>query len=60
MKLLSRKPFTIFFWSTVLLIIIFHWPEIMFFVIVLGYTISGPIWWVVKFFQKAKEKKKII
>jgi CDP-diacylglycerol--serine O-phosphatidyltransferase len=57
MKLLSRKPFTIFFWSTVLLIIIFHWPEIMFFVIILGYTISGPVWWVVKFFQKAKEKK---
>ncbi len=57
MKLLSRKPFTIFFWSTVLLIIIFHWPEIMFFVIILGYTISGPIWWIIKFFQKAKEKK---
>ena len=57
MKLLSRKPFTIFFWSTVLLIIIFHWPEIMFFVIILGYTISGPIWWVIKFLQKTKEKK---
>ena len=61
MKLLAREPFTIFFWSTVLLIIIFHWPEIMFFVIILGYVISGPIWWVVKFNrkerQKAKEKK---
>jgi hypothetical protein len=29
----------------------------MFFVIILGYTISGPIWWIIKFFQKAKEKK---
>lgn len=60
MKLLTRKPFTIFFWSTVLLIIIFHWPEIMLFVIMLGYTISGPIWWVVKYMKKNKEKKKNI
>ena len=60
MKLLARKPFTIFFWSTVLLIIIVAEPEIMFFVIILGYAISGPIWWVIKFdrqrYQAAKEK----
>lgn len=49
MKLLTRKPFTIFFWSTVLLIIIVAEPEIMFFVIILGYAISGPIWWLIKF-----------
>ena len=63
MKLLSRKPFTIFFWSTVLLIIIFHWPEIMFFVIMLGYAISGPVWWLIKMQAKisgSKEKEKLI
>jgi CDP-diacylglycerol---serine O-phosphatidyltransferase len=54
MTLLARKPFTIFFWSTVLLIIIVAEPEIMFFVIILGYTISGPIWWVLKLFAKDK------
>jgi len=63
MKLLARKPFTIFFWSTVLLIIIVAEPEIMFFVIVLGYAISGPIWWLIKFdrqrYQAAKEKNNI-
>jgi len=36
-------------------------PEIMFFVIILGYAISGPVWWVIKIDrqkrQKAKEKK---
>jgi CDP-diacylglycerol--serine O-phosphatidyltransferase len=61
MKLLARKPFTIFFWSTVLMIIIVVEPEIMFFVIVLGYAISGPIWWLIKFDRKrylaAKGKK---
>ncbi|MGD0278521.1 MAG: CDP-diacylglycerol--serine O-phosphatidyltransferase [Smithella sp.] len=61
MKLLARKPFTIFFWLTVLLIIIFHWPEIMFFVIILGYAISGPVWWVIRIdrqkWQEAKRKK---
>lgn len=60
MKLLARKPFTIFFWSIVLLLIIVHWPEIMLFVIMLGYAISGPVWWVIKMMEKrqeAKEKK---
>ena len=61
MKLFARKPFTVFFWSTVLLIIIVAEPEIMFFVIILGYAISGPVWWVIKIDrqkrQKAKEKK---
>jgi CDP-diacylglycerol--serine O-phosphatidyltransferase len=58
MKLLSRKPFTIFFWSTVLLIIIFHWPEIMFFVIMLGYAISGPVWWLIKMQAKISASKR--
>lgn len=48
MKLLARKPFTIFFWSIVLLTVIVHWPEIMLFVIMLGYAISGPVWWIIK------------
>ena len=54
MSLLARKPFTIFFWSTVLLIIVVAEPEIMFFVIISGYAISGPIWWVLKLFAKDK------
>ncbi len=61
MSLLARKPFTIFFWSTVLLIIIVAEPEIMFFVIILGYAISGPVWWVIQAdrrrHQAAKERK---
>ncbi|MFZ3056906.1 MAG: CDP-diacylglycerol--serine O-phosphatidyltransferase [Smithella sp.] len=60
MKLLVRKPFTIFFWLVVLSIIIVAEPELMFFVLLLGYALSGPIWWVVKFFRKTKEKKRNI
>ena len=61
MKLLARKPFTIFFWSVVLLVIIVAEPEIMFFVIMSGYAISGPVWWLIKVdrqrSQAAREKK---
>jgi len=56
MSLLARKPFTIFFWSTILLIIIVAEPEIMFFVIFLGYALSGPVWWVIKFDRKTHPK----
>jgi CDP-diacylglycerol---serine O-phosphatidyltransferase len=52
MSLLKRKPFPIFFWLTVLLMIIVHWPQAMFFVIMLGYAISGPVWWVIKRIDK--------
>ncbi|ESP62691.1 CDP-diacylglycerol--serine O-phosphatidyltransferase [Smithella sp. ME-1] len=60
MKLLTRKPFTIFFWLVVLSIVIVAEPELMFFVFILGYALSGPIWWVVKFVKRYEEKKKNI
>ena len=62
MKLLVRKPFTIFFLLIVVSIIIVAEPELMFFVLMLGYALSGPIWWLVKISlrerQKVKEEKK--
>ena len=58
MTLLKRKPFTIFFWLIVLLIIIVHWPEVMLFVIMLGYAISGPVWWIIKLIDKMMNRKK--
>lgn len=58
MSLLARKPFTIFFWSTILLIIIVAEPEIMLFVIMLGYAISGPIWWLIKFDRQKDQADK--
>ena len=57
MKLLVRKPFTIFFWLVVLSVVIAAEPEIMFFVIMLGYAISGPVWSAVKFMRKIKKNK---
>lgn len=61
MTLLARKPFTIFFWSTVLLIIIVLEWETMLFIIMLGYAISGPVWWLIRFDrerQKTSQEKK--
>ena len=57
MKLLVRKPFMIFFLLIALSIIIVAEPELMFFVLMLGYALSGPIWLVVKIIRKSKEKK---
>jgi CDP-diacylglycerol--serine O-phosphatidyltransferase len=61
MSLLARKPFIFFFGSTVLLIIVVLEWETMLFVIMLGYAISGPVWWVIKYdrqrYLAAKEKK---
>jgi CDP-diacylglycerol--serine O-phosphatidyltransferase len=61
MKLFARKPFMTFFLLIILLIVIVAIPEIVAFVALLGYAISGPIWWLAKFSQqtrrKAKEKK---
>jgi len=64
MKLFARKPFMTFFLLIILLIVIVAIPEIVAFVALLGYAISGPIWWLAKFsqkmHQKTKEKKKDI
>ena len=61
LKLLARKPFMTFFSLILLLIIVVAIPVIVTFVAMLGYAISGPIWWLAKFGQrtrrKAKEKK---
>ncbi len=61
LKLLARKPFMTFFSLILLLIIVLAIPEIVAFVAMLGYALSGPIWWLAKFGQqtrrKAKEKK---
>ena len=62
MNLFVRKPFMSFFLLVILLIVIVAEKEIMPFVLMLGYAISGPVWWVIKFCRKmaqmAGEKKK--
>lgn len=61
MKLFSRKPFLSFFSIIILLIILVAIPEIMAFVLTLGYAISGPLWWLAKNMKQmiitAKKKK---
>lgn len=56
MKLLSRKPFTVFFVLVLLLIVVVAEPEIMFFVLTLGYALSGPVWWLIKYDREKRRK----
>ena len=58
MNLRSRVPFTFILIVVAVLLVIYYKPEIIAFVIMLGYAISGPVWWVVKFGQKITEKAK--
>ncbi len=63
MKLFARKPFMSFLLLVLLLIVIAAEKEIMSFVLMMGYVISGPLWWLAKFgrqvTQKAKDKKQV-
>ena len=58
MKLFSREPFMTFFSLIILLIVLVAIPEIVAFVALLGYAISGPIWWLAKVSQKMRRKAK--
>lgn len=58
MKLFAREPFMTFFSLIILLIVLVAIPEIVAFVALLGYAISGPIWWLAKFSQKMRRKAK--
>ncbi len=63
MNLRSRVPFTFILLVVAVFLIIYYKPEIMAFIIMAGYAISGPVWWVMKLgykiIQRAKEKKNL-
>jgi CDP-diacylglycerol---serine O-phosphatidyltransferase len=54
MKLFARMPFMTFLVILGVLLVIIYKPEVMIFVIMAGYTISGPLWWLFKFARKAR------
>ena len=56
MKLFARMPFMTFLIILGVLLVIIYKPEVMIFVIFVGYAISGPLWWVVKFIRKISTK----
>jgi len=56
MNLRSRMPFKILLVAIGIFLIFYLKPEIMAFVIMVGYALSGPIWWVLKFIQKMRQK----
>jgi len=48
LNLFARKPFMTFFSLVLMMIIVVAIPKISAFVAMLGYAISGPVWWLVK------------
>ena len=58
LKLFARKPFITFFLLVLVLIIVAAMPVISAFVAMVGYAISGPIWWMFKFNQQIRQKTK--
>lgn len=56
MKLFARMPFMTFLIVIGILLIIYYQPEVMLFVIVVCYAISGPFWWIFKFMQKIRQR----
>lgn len=56
MKLFARTPFMTFLAVVGIILVIIYKPEVMIFVIFVGYAISGPLWWVFKFIQKVSQK----
>lgn len=57
MKLFARMPFMTFLVILGVLLIIIYKPEVTVFVILAGYTISGPLWWLFKLIQKVRQRK---
>lgn len=56
MKLFARMPFMTFIVIVGIILIIVYKPEIMIFILFVGYAISGPLWWVFKFAQRMRGK----
>lgn len=56
MNLRSRMPFKILLVAIGIVLVIYYKPEIMAFVIMTGYAISGPVWWVFKNINKMRQK----
>jgi len=56
MKTLARMPFMTFILILGIILVIIYKPEVMIFVIMVGYAISGPLWWLFKFIKKIRGK----
>jgi CDP-diacylglycerol--serine O-phosphatidyltransferase len=56
MNLRSRMPFKILLIAIGIFLIFYYKPEIMAFVMMVGYALSGPIWWAFKLIQKTRRK----
>ena len=56
MNLHARIPFKILLVAIGIFLVFYYKPEIMAFVIMVGYALSGPLWWVGKVIQKLRGK----
>lgn len=53
----SRKPFMSFVLIVVIMIIVYAEQQITLFTFALGYTLSGPVWWLIRYWKKAVNDK---
>ncbi|MFO7570942.1 MAG: CDP-diacylglycerol--serine O-phosphatidyltransferase [Smithellaceae bacterium] len=56
MRLFARMPFMTFLLVVGILLVIIYRPEVMIFVIMIGYAISGPLWWGASLIRKKRGK----
>lgn len=53
----SRKPFTSFVLIVIIMIIVAAEPQITLFTLSMGYTLSGPFWWLIAHWRKSAKEK---
>jgi len=56
MNLHARIPFKILLIAIGIFLVFYLKPEIMAFIIMVGYALSGPLWWLGKYIQKLRGK----
>lgn len=50
----ARKPFMSFVLIVFIMVVIIAEPQIMMFTFAFGYSLSGPVWWLIKFWKKMR------
>lgn len=53
----SRKPFMSFVLIVIIMIIVYAEQQITLFTFALGYTFSGPVWWLIRYWRKKVDEK---
>jgi CDP-diacylglycerol--serine O-phosphatidyltransferase len=53
----SRKPFMSFVLIVIIMIVVYAEQQITLFTFALGYTFSGPVWWLIRYWKRSANEK---